>query len=462
MKKPSSLRRQLWLWLIPVLAIWIASITIIYFFALDLARSSYDAELAEEARSLATRVQIKEGLVAVDLPPAASEVLTYDLSDQLFYQVMSSTGRIVAGDPSFPMADTAQYQPNVPVFRNEVIRGKPVRVVTFRIPVAERFAVVSVAETLSARQLLAWRILLTLSVPACISVLLMTAALFLAVDRSIAPLDAIRKSVERRSLSDLQPLPESNVPIEVAPLVAAINLLLARLREDIEMHKRFVSNAAHQLRTPLAGLHNQTELALAEQDPDERNEILKKVRIGAERSARVAQQLLTLARIDESVGHSTNIELKPVALEPLLTDCIESVLDSAMERDVEIGLDADQDYEVYGNQLLLREMVINLLDNAIRHSNPGAHVLVRVKEEKDRVALTVEDDGPGIPSAERTRVFERFYRAPGTNSSGTGLGLAIVQEIANAHDAQIQIIDPPSGGTIIKLLLPRVKPTGIR
>lgn len=456
----TSLRSQLWFWMLPVVAVWIISMALVYTFATSLARSIYDEELAEVARSISTGFTTSEGLFAVELHPQAIKLLTYDLSDKFYYQVVGPHGRLVAGERNFPEAP-ATPSSGGPVFSDGQLHGQAVRIATVPVPVdAGGVAMVRVAETLTARHQLANRILLAVLVPGVICIFLLGATLYVAIGKSLAPLESIRKNVDERSFSDLHPLPEANVPVEVASLVRAINLLLSRLQFDIEGHRRFVANAAHQLRTPLAGIQTQTELALSEDDAQSRQDILRKIHIGAERGSRLVHQLLTLARVDESLKDSSQRQTDSVDLTALVASCIEELLEDAQEKKLEIAFaaaeaEAGPVLAVNGSALMLREMLLNIIDNAIRYAQTeGATVEVALRRDGDRAIVEVCDNGCGIPEAEQPRIFERFYRVLGSPPGGSGLGLAIVQEIAAAHHGTVTLVSTPSQGTRVTVSLP--------
>lgn len=448
-----SLRSQLWLWMLPVVAVWIVSIIIVYFFAVDLARTTYDEELTEVARSISTTFQTRQGLFKVELPQPAIDILTYDLRDKFYFQVVGPRGHSLAGEAHFPPAPQVDAI-NKPVFTDGIVHGQQVRIATIKVPVAnDQFALVRVAETLTAREQLTNRILLTVLIPGVICIALLAGTLYVAIGRALAPLEVIKKNVDARSYQDLDPLADNNVPIEVAPLVRAINLLLGRLRTDIEAHRRFVANAAHQLRTPLAGIQTQTELALAENDARTREQILRKIHIGAERGSRLVHQLLTLARVDESIKdahrHMDSVELRDLA-----SSCIEEMLDDAQRKNIELVFNQTESLVVNGDAQLLREMLLNIIDNAIRYSKDGACVTIEVagSQKGDLAILKVVDNGNGIPAEDRQRVFERFYRVMGSPAGGSGLGLAIVQEIAAAHKGSVDLQSGKDGSTVTVMI----------
>jgi two-component system sensor histidine kinase TctE len=448
-----SLRTQLIRWLlVPILCIGAILGFAIYKSSVDLATETFDVELAEQASSIATRFQIKEGLLNVDMPQAALDILTYDLSDQFFFSVTGPHGRYIAGNSAdFPPIPAQMKVTARPSFYDGVMHGIAVRIAVLELAVergSQDFATVQVAETLAARQEFERRILMSLMTSELAFIALLLGVLWIGIAQALRPLGILTESVDRREASDLTALPTTNVPREIAPLIVAINRLLARVSSDVEMRNRFIANAAHQLRTPLAGLQTQSELALRTQDSAERNKIIEKIKIGCERAGRVVHQLLVLAKFEPNAGAVAKAD---VILQPLVAGCIEDALDQAMAKSVEVSLDApDKPIGIVGDALLLRELVSNLLDNAIRYTSTGGKVNVRIKTDaSNRAVLEVSDSGPGIPDSDRERVFERFYRVEGAAPGGSGLGLAIVSEISAVHQAEIELQSEPGKGTTV-------------
>lgn len=446
---------------LPILCVWAFGGVAIFLLSADLAKDTYDAELAEQASSIATRFQIKEGLLAVDMPAAALDILTYDLSDKFYFAVAGPHGRHIAGDTSFPPPPRDLSPTRRPMFYNAVMHGTNVRVAALMLPVqkgSSQFATVQVAETLATRQDLEGKVLLTVFVPELVFVLILLGVVWTAVSAALKPLEMLTESVDRRTANDLTPLPAADVPKEVAPLMVAINRLLSRVSSDVDERSRFIGNAAHQLRTPLAGLQTQTELALRTKDEAERREILQKIKVGSERAGRLVNQLLILAKVEPN---SPPLSRVPVDLYKMVTDCIEEIIESALDKGVEVNLEDETpsagSATVYGDPVLLREMISNLLDNAIRYTPSGGVVTTKIERFTDACVLTITDTGLGIPEPEQARVFERFYRVPGAAPGGSGLGLAIVAEIASVHNVQVSL-DSRDTGTCVSLRFPTQAP----
>jgi two-component system sensor histidine kinase TctE len=276
-------------------------------------------------------------------------------------------------------------------------------------------------------------------------------AVWLGVARGLAPLGRLKEAVESRNPSDLRPLSEENVPKEVKPLVMAINKLLNRLQEDRDSQKRFLSNAAHQLRTPLAGLKTQTELALRQKEQTDIKESLQHIHTSASRATRLAQQLLALARVEPSVFK--NLTRERLDLNKVARDATQELVMQAIAKKIDLGFEECSSAQfIAGDRSSLHEMMFNLIENAVFYTQSGGSITVRVESDKQGPVFCVEDDGPGIPASERELVFERFYRVLGNKESGSGLGLAIAREIASAHGASIEIGDGENKrGTLVRV-----------
>jgi len=315
---------------------------------------------------------------------------------------------------------------------------------------------IHVAERVTARDEFARQIILRMVLPQAILILLAGLAVWYAVGRGLAPLSTLRREIESRSHRDLSALSEDEAPQEVRPLIHAMNDLLARLGIAISAQQRFIADAAHQLRTPIAGLKTQTELALRESHPDKVHDTLRQLQTATEQSARLIHQLLSLARAEP--GAKLEHSVGRLDLARLARDTTTEWVPRALARGIDLGYDgAEEAAWIEGDLFLVRDMLGNLLDNAIRYTQRSGQVTVRVARDGDRVALSVEDNGPGIPEQDRERVFERFYRVLGTGTEGCGLGLAIVREIAASHHAEVTLAAGAGDrGTLVRVAFPRV------
>jgi two-component system sensor histidine kinase TctE len=316
-------------------------------------------------------------------------------------------------------------------------------------------ALVQVAETREKRSVLATEIIKGVMLPQFVILPMAVLLVWLALVRGIKPLSELEERIRARKPDDLSPLDDKAVPLEVAPLVSSVTDLLTRLKDSIATQKRFLADAAHQLKTPLAGLRMQADLAQREQfNAEELKQSLKQIGRSSIRATHTVNQLLALARA-ESSGQA--IARQPCDLASLTMETMQDFLPRSQERHIDLGYDGAEPgaagVMLQGNPTLLKELIRNLLDNAISYTpstpeHPGV-VTARVLADPygHVLVLQVEDSGPGIPESERELVLQPFYRSLGTNVDGSGLGLPIVLEIARQHDATIAIEDAHPGTT---------------
>ncbi len=316
--------------------------------------------------------------------------------------------------------------------------------------------VIQIAQPVRVRENLARAAAARVVVPLLLLLPVMILAVAWIVSRGLSPLRYVAAEVQRRDVRSLRPLGTDDLPREIEPLVGELNRLLARLQQSFAAQRAFISDAAHELRSPLTALRLQ--LQLLDRAPDEAARIEARSRLGAavERSIHQVEQLLALARSDpqEAVGELALVDLSAAA-----ADGITDTHDLALARHIDLGLDAAPNIRVRGDREALRILVRNLVDNAVRYTPPHGSVQVRCMTTPEEVLLEVSDTGPGIPSAERERVFDRFYRRAAAQESGTGLGLAIVKAIADRHGARIALGDAPQGGLCATVSFPLPLPS---
>jgi two-component system, OmpR family, sensor histidine kinase TctE len=437
-QRPVSLRSGLLLRLGVVLVLLLALDAVAsYFTALHFANLVYDRWLIDSTRSLAQAVRVEHGLIQFDLPRVALEIFQFDEVDKTYFKVSSETEGFIGGDAALP--DVAP--PTIGGLRLAFVKvhGNQVRLVSTLIAPGrpEDPVLVTVAETLKKRSTLTREILIGMAAP---QIALLAIALLLGrigVNHGLKPLTDLAAQIESRGQNNLSPVPQSGLPREARVLVARINDLLERLGNAMRAQKRFVADAAHQLRTPLAAVLLHAERAERATDTSTEREALGALHRSVERAARLSAQLLALARADPEAASA--IEFKPVDLTALTRSVGEEWVRRALERDIDFGLAVpDHPVLVKGDARLLSEVLSNLIDNALRYGNPGGHVTLMV-ETGETTRLSVQDDGPGIPPEERTRIFERFYRLQNSDSDGCGLGLSIVDEIARLHNATVEV-----------------------
>lgn len=448
MINPQSLKAQLLLKLVvPLIIVVIFDALVSYFVAMHYTDLAYDRWLLDSARSLVQEVRTQKDHVTFDLAPSEDEVFRWDDMDKTFFKVESEFGGFLAGDFDLPSPALTRLGVDGLLYSYGEIDGQEVRVVSvLATPVSNKENVlISVAETLNKRRSMMHEILLASVLPQILLVLFTGILLWLGANRVLDPLNDLAGHLARRSAKDFKPIPDAGVPLEARALTHTINALLERLGDTLITQQRFVENAAHQLRTPLAGLKVQAERALHASDPNATKFALAHIKNAADRVAHLSAQLLALARSD-ALAHSSS-EFSSIDLNKLSRECCMEWAPRALERNMELGFDSsDTAVPVAADETLLRELLGNLLDNAVSYGKPGGRIGVSV-QESPHAALIVEDDGPGIPAHEHERVFERFYRIQGSPGEGCGLGLSIVREIADRHNARITLTSAMIEGT---------------
>lgn len=461
-----SLSRKLTLWLLlPQLVLWLAGGAATYRLAEKYANRAIDATLVQASRALLRQLKpIDQGLL-IDFPRAAQAVLEADPTDPLMYTVGTPPGSFILGNNTLPAPPpVTQRLLDTPYFYDSLVTpadgapGSPklMRIVALyvgygNIGIPRQTMLVQVARSSANREELARAILADTLLPLSVLILLMTVIVGYGIRAGLAPLARLRREVESRAPDDLTPLKLDLAPVELRSLAGALNDLLAAVRRQIGAQKRFIGDAAHQLRTPLAGLQAQTKLALAAATDDEQRKRLELVHHSANRSAHLVSQLLALAHAEPNGAAVPSPEA--VELRALASDVVAQLVPRALRAGQDLGLDLGaaaaslQPVVIMANPMLLREALINLVDNAIQYAGCGAVVTLRVRREQAVALLIVEDNGPGIALDDHARVFERFVRGTHTGN-GCGLGLAIVKEIVERH-----------GGTVA---LENVAPHGLR
>jgi two-component system, OmpR family, sensor histidine kinase TctE len=446
------LRTQLLRWLVvPLIALLAADAAVSYLLAHRVAQDAQDKALREIARDLALQVRRDAaGALVLDLPEAARRMLLDDPEDRIAYEVVDAQGRRVAGQAVEPASP--QDRPGHPVrpgrqgelLYDTELEGSPARAVQWPLPDAPGApgALLRVAETRQQRDATARAILAAVVLPQMLLIALAAGIVRFGINRGLRPLQDLQQAVAERSHKDLSPIDGARVPGEVQPLVQSVNALLVRLDEVLTLQSRFIADAAHQLKTPVSGLKAHIELLARNPEPAEREALVGRLEVGAERLSRLVSQLLTLARNEPEAARM--IDFRPVDLGALVLDTAANWVPQALKHGIDLGLEAGEETVlVQGDASRLRELFDNLIDNAIRYSQPGGRVTVQVSADP-APTVVVSDDGPRIPPQEQQRVFERFHRLLGSGE-GSGLGLAIAQEIARLHQARILVQDDADG-----------------
>ena len=446
-----SLRNQLLRWLlIPLTLLFLADAIGSFIVARHLSDQVYDNELLEIARELTLHVKADGVRTTFNLEKDAERTLLLDQYDEVHYAVRTKDGTSIAGDAD--ILPPTRPGPG-PTYYDSALGGTPVRVVQLSTTDGAAGGVtVAVAETRVKRHGLVNAIMIGVILPQLLLIVIAGIVLWAGVARGLAPLARLQQAVAARSHLDLSPVSVPEIPVEVHPLVTAINDLMTRLEEILTYQSRFIADAAHQLRTPVAGLKANVEVALREEDPAQAKQTIAHLYTAVDRMSRLVAQLLSLARNEPTILRK--LELAPLDLSKLAFDVTLEWVPEAYRRNIDLGFEGVEPHAtVRGDATRLTELINNLLDNAIRYSRDNGRVTVRVASQPSR--LSVSDDGPLIPVDERERIFERFHRLLGTHADGSGLGLAIVQEIAKLHDAKITLSEDADGlGNTFTVMFP--------
>ena len=454
MRNVGSLRgRLLWNLALLLVVLMIASGLSAYWNGREAADIAYDRTLLASARTIAAGLFQRDGTLSADVPYVALDTFDYDSVGRIYYQVNDTQRRLVSGYENIPgpppgTPRTDDY-PALARFYDASYRGQDVRVVSLlkamSDPNMSGMAEIRVAETTEARVRMARSLmadtLLRLGMLALGALLLV----WFAVSAALRPLERLRGEVEERQPDDLRPLPEVEVQHELGPLVRALNHFTERLRRQFERQGQFIADAAHELRTPLAVLKARVELGLRSQAPQVWRETLEDAAQSTDKLTHLANQLLSLARVENGARAVAEGGAELLDLSQLARELGMAMAPLAHARGIALALEAEAPVWVKGEPTLLNELLSNLVDNALAHTPKGGNVILRVTAPCE---LEVEDDGPGIPPEEREKVFERFYRR---GVQGTGLGLAIVGEICRAHLAEISLHDGEKGGLKVRV-----------
>lgn len=473
-----SLARHLLAWLLlPQLVLWLAAAAVTYHVAVRYADRAIDHGLYLSSRALARQVKPIDSGLFVDFPRAAKDIIEADPDDRVYYMVSSPPGEFILGNHKLPLPRPAgaQPRPDQPTFYDGQVDtadgAVQVRVAAILLDYGEpsqpQRMMVQVAKSRVSREALARDILIDTLLPLSVLVLAMSALVWAGVRTGLAPLARLREAVSGRGPNDLAPIELQSAPEEVRDLAAAVNTLLAAVHASVVEQRRFISDAAHQLRTPLAGLKSQSELALKEATDPALRARLERVRESATRSAHLVTQLLTLARAEpESLAALGRSRFD---LRRLVQDLTAELVPRALGAGIDLGMDdagqpddtPEPAVPIEGNALLIREAIVNVIDNAIRYAGRGSEITVRVREQPagpnqpPMAVVEIDDTGPGLPAHLHQQVFDRFFR--GTNEGrGCGLGLAIVKEIVERHRGKVHLGSRQPHGLRVVVALPAV------
>jgi two-component system sensor histidine kinase TctE len=436
-----SLRRQLLkrlLW--PLVIILLSGSVFAYFFALRSAVNAYDFGLLNDALDISKQIEINQGRMTINLPTAARQMLQTNNEDRVSFAAWDQSGQLFSGDAKLLMADILFPDENY-LFQDVVLDGTKHRAILLRGKAGGQVFYIAVAQTVHGRDHLIGGIFAGILIPEALLALVSIAVILLGVRRGLSPVEQLRDEIASRSSNDLSPIKEDSAPAELTPIIHGINELLGNLAAAFASHRRFIADAAHQLRTPLAALSSQIEVAL-EVPPADEIKLLRKLLVTTQRTTHLANQLLSLARLEHT--EQFMYEVATVELQNVLMETASDFVTLAARKGVELDF-ALQPCRIKGSALMLRELIANLLDNAVRYTPAGGRVHVGIQTDEQHVQLSIEDSGPGVAEEELPRLGTPFYRLTSDQTDGCGLGLAIVREIARLHGAEIFFVRVEAG-----------------
>lgn len=448
----------------PLFLLWTIGLVITYFIAQNIANAPYDRTLADHLRMLKQEIQQQKIVEGVQLSASAITILQGDPANLIHWEIEDANANSIGGNASIPLPDNWAYDENMIRFRNERLNGQSVRVAYIwggRDLNGLSFLTV-VAQSNEMRATLQQEILTGMLTPQLIVLPLAALLAGLGLTQGLEPLSLLQERIRARRTNDMSPISDDLAPAEIVPLVAAMNSLLARMAATNETQRRFVANAAHQLKTPLAGMRTQAELALRERSPEKMNASLEQLVKGSERATRLVNQLLALARA-ESADESTRPLSEIIDLNEMAEKATLDWVGTALQKEIDLGFEhAQAPMHVSGNGMMLAELLGNLIDNALLYTPSQGWATVRVGGDALSAYLEVEDSGPGIDVANQERIFDRFFRVLGNKVDGSGLGLSIVKEIAEQHGASVNFMPPGhrhgvAGGTCVRVTFIRLK-----
>lgn len=458
---PASIRRRLMLLVFASIAlVWGVTLLSSFRHATHEVEEWEDARLAEFAQTLVlldqndltalSNTQIDARDEFAPHAPHGREKDDDELPRDILFQVRTANGSVLAGSPGLVSLHAWQPPPNAASGARTMTFGGQLWH-TYTLHDASTGRTVRVMEPANTRSDLATGAARRISRPIAFALPILALLVWISVGHSLAPLKTLSKAIRARDVSQLEPIDIGQAPMEVRPLIDAINHLLSRLRQSIQRERAFTSDAAHELKTPLAAIKVQAQVALVTQDIALQRLAMERVVQGVDRSAHLAEQLLLLARLDEH----ERIPAAPVALEALASETLAAAGQDLQNKAMSVALLSAAPLEIAADPILVRILLDNLIDNAIKYGNPGGRIEVEISRAAHDVLLTVRDNGPGVAAEERTRLADRFFRGTGTNTSGSGLGLSIVARIVEYFGAQLRFDSGIAGrGLAVKITFP--------
>ena len=446
-----SLKQALLIWLVlPLVGLTLINAFFSYKNAVDAANAAYDRSLYIAARTLAEELRLKDGQLQVEVPQSATYLFENNIGSRFFYEVLDFESAHLMGNARLPnLEDPAQNNVNyfsLVSFHDQELNSVPIRLAVLKHSLVEStqpkaktqvrgLVTIKVAETLEARKSLISHILRELLAGHTLLLMGLTALIWLVINKVLKPIKGFSQALANRDESDLSTIDSQSLPKELVPFIESLNIYLSRLTNLVSLRKRFIGNAAHQLRTPWAIVKTQVGLAKKEPMTDELSKIIEGLSKTADTSVRLTEQLLSMTKAE----HGYEIDLsKPVDLVELSKNLVMDYYPQAQKLGIDLGMDIQvPELIIKGSELLLAECIGNLIDNAMRYCPRGSHVTIQI----DHHGLSVIDNGPGIPPQYQDKVFNRFFRGD-SGESGSGLGLSIVKEIALQHNLQIILESP--------------------
>lgn len=455
MNIPSLRGRLLLLVCVPLVLLILSETVISYLIGIHTANQVFDSWLLDSAHSIGQEIREDSNDLHFIAAEDAVEMFEFDEVDDTYFHISDAGGRKIAGDLERPATFDLQLLSAGPVYRDITINGEDGRtVMVLRKVGADKEIVVQVAETLNKRHNMATEVLLLIVLKKLTGLVIAMIVIGIATRRGLAPLERISAQLAARSPRDLTPIDVGRTPQEINLLINNTNALLGRIEHMLNAHEKFIGNIAHQVRTPVAGIKLQTQLALRDTDPESTRLALKRIADAADHMSHVNSQLLKLARAE--IAFDRGPRAAATDLVSIAEGCCQDHAESAAARDISLEVvHAAERIDIEGDPALLREMLSNLVDNAIAYGRCGGHVWIHLERAVHGPRLIVEDDGPGIGAEHQEQIFEHFYRPPESPGDGSGLGLPIVREIARAHGGDVWL-DEPSGahGTRIVIEIP--------
>lgn len=453
--KPSIRRRLLVTLLSIITLVWLFTALQSYRETQHEIEELFDAQLAQSARTLLTvaghELAELEGIPETAhihfLPTDADDNNGHEYEHKLAYQLwIQPQNKLILRSFMAPESPLSNRENG---YSNEQVHGEPWRIFSLYDP--DSGFQIKMGESLTIRQELSAEITQRMAIPMFIALPLLAMMIYFGIGRGLQPLQSLTRSIARREPGHLQRVDAQNTPSEIEPLVTALNQLFQRVETSLDNERRFTADAAHELRTPLAALKVQAQVAQRSQNETERNHALEQVVNGVQRASRLVEQLLTLARLDPQKAEAAFVD---VALCPVAEETLATLEPLAREKAITLQLQCDTERKVLAQAESMAIVLRNLTDNAIRYTPQGGTVAITIEEKNGKVELSVADSGPGIPESERESIFNRFYRLAGQEIEGSGLGLSIVQRIAELHQANIGLQQSRLGGLEVTLQFP--------